>query len=82
MTELYDLYEKLGEIESLMYSLLAPNDDIDWDKVRISAAISAMNGLLASDRNKLLYWDRDWCVEQSVKHADALINELRKKNNG
>lgn len=78
--ELYEIYEKLGEIESLMYSL-QPNDDIDWDKVRVSAAISAMNGLLASDRNKLLNWDRDWCVEQSVKYADALIEELKKKNN-
>lgn len=81
MTELYDLYEKLSEIESLIYSL-QPNDDIDWDKVRISAAISAMNGLLASDRNKLPYWGRNWCVEQSVEYADALINELKKKNNG
>lgn len=78
MTELYDLYEKLGEIESLIYGL-QPNDDIDWDKVRISAAISAMNGLLASERNKLLYWSRDWCIEQSVKYADALINELKKE---
>lgn len=78
MTELYDLYEKLSEIESLMYSLQS-NDDIDWDKVRVSAAISAMNGLLASDRNKLLYWNRDWCAEQSVNYADALINELKKE---
>lgn len=76
--ELYEIYEKLGEIESLMYSL-QPNDDIDWDKVRVSAAISAMNGLLASDRNKQLNWDRDWCVEQSVKYADALIEELKKE---
>ena len=78
MTELYDLYEKLGEIESLMYRL-QPNDDIDWDKARISAAISAMNGLLASERNKLLNWSRDWCIEQSVKYANALINELKKE---
>lgn len=78
MTELYDLYEKLGEIESLIYSF-QPNDDIDWDKVRISAAISAMNGLLASERNKLLNWDMDWCVENSVKYADKLINELKKE---
>lgn len=81
MTELYDLYEKLGEIESLIYGL-QPNDDIDWDKVRISAAISAMNGLLALDRHKMIGYDRNWCVEQSVEYADALINELRKKNNG
>jgi hypothetical protein len=81
MTELYDLYEKLGEIESLMYSL-QPNDDIDWDKVRISAAISAMNGMLASGRYNRLNWDMDWCVEHSVKYADKLINELKKKNNG
>lgn len=77
MTELYDLYEKLGEIESLMYSL-QPNDDLDWDKVRVSAAISAMNGLLASERNKLLNWDMDWCVEQSIKYADALISKLKR----
>lgn len=79
MTELYDLYEKLGEIESLIYSL-QPNDDIDWDKVRISAAISAMNGLLASERCK--YWDNNLYIEQSVSYADKLINELKKKNNG
>jgi hypothetical protein len=79
--ELGDIYEKLDEMHSLMYAL-QPETDLDWEKVRISAAISAMNGLLASERNKLLHWSRDWCVEQSVKYADKLINELRKKNNG
>lgn len=76
--ELGDIYEKLDEMHSLMYTL-QPDIDLDWEKVRISAAISAMNGLLASERNKLLNWDMDWCVKQSVSYADALISKLKRE---
>ena len=53
-----------------------PNTDIDWDKVRIKAGISALQGL-ASNPNSSFAAD-DELAKWSVSCADALIAELKK----
>ena len=53
-----------------------PNTDIDWEKVRIKAAISALQGL-ASNPNSSFAAD-DELAKWSVSCADALIAELKK----
>lgn len=51
------------------------NSNIDWQQVRIQAAISAMQGILANEK-------RDGTIEDiafsSVRYTDALIEELKK----
>ena len=54
----------------------APNTDIDWEQVRIKAAISALQGL-ASNPNSSFASD-DKLAKWSVSCADALIAELKK----
>ena len=52
------------------------NTDIDWEKVRIKAAISALQGL-ASNPNSSFAAD-DELAKWSISCADALIAELKK----
>ena len=49
-------------------------DNIDWNQVRIQAAIAAMQGLITTDRYV-------WLVaEFAVKNANALIEELKREH--
>lgn len=50
---------------------------IDWERVRIKAAIAAMQGIYASP---LLVIPMDDIAKISVEQADALIKELKKRN--
>lgn len=51
------------------------NSNIDWQQVRIQAAIAVMQGILAKEK-------RDGTIEDiafaSVRYTDALIEELKK----
>lgn len=47
---------------------------IDWEQARIDAAISAMQGVLEAAP--------DVVARQSVKLADALVEELKKSDTG
>ncbi len=52
---------------------------IDWEQVRIEAAISAMQGVLESGKlGEILEAAPDVVARQSVKLADALVEELKK----
>jgi hypothetical protein len=52
---------------------------IDWEQVRIEAAISAMQGVLESGKlGEILEAAPDVVARQSVKLADALVKELKK----
>ena len=61
---------------------------IDWEQVRIDAAMTAMNGILTNDELQSLAFDgrRDknnreipvYVSEMAVSFADALIAELKK----
>lgn len=52
---------------------------IDWEQVRIEAAISAMQGVLESGKlGMVLEAAPDVVARQSVKLADALVDELKK----
>ena len=51
---------------------------IDWEKVRVDAAISAMQGVLESGKlGELLEVAPDVVAKQAVRLADALIKELK-----
>lgn len=53
---------------------------IDWEQVRINAAISAIQGVMESGKlGMVLELDPDILAKQAVRVADALVNEL--KNN-
>ena len=55
------------------------NEMIDWEQVRIEAAISAMQGVLESGKlGEILEAAPDVVARQSVKLADALVKELKK----
>ena len=52
---------------------------IDWEQIRINAAISAMQGVLESGKlGMVLEVAPDVVARQSVKLADALVEELKK----
>lgn len=52
---------------------------IDWEQIRINAAISAMQGVLESGKlGMILEVAPDVVARQSVKLADALVDELKK----
>lgn len=51
---------------------------IDWEQVRIDAAISAMQGVLESGKlGMVLEVVPEVVAKQSVKLADALVEELK-----
>ena len=51
---------------------------IDWEQVRIDAAISAMQGVLESGKlGMVLEASPDTVAKQAVRLADALIEELK-----
>lgn len=57
---------------------------IDWEQVRIDAAISAMQGVLESGKlGMVLEASPDTVAKQAVRLADALIEKLNenKKTN-
>lgn len=52
---------------------------IDWEQIRINAAISAMQGVLESGKlGMVLEAAPDTVARQSVRLADALVEELKK----
>ena len=52
---------------------------VDWEQVRIDAAISAMQGVLESGKlGMVLEAAPEVVAKQAVRLADALIEELRK----
>ena len=54
---------------------------IDWEQVRIDAAISAMQGVLESGKlGMVLEAAPDVVARQAVRLADALIKELKGEN--
>jgi len=51
---------------------------IDWEQVRIDAAISAMQGVLESGKlGMVLEASPDTVARQAVRMADALVEELK-----
>ena len=56
---------------------------IDWEQIRINAAISAMQGVLESGKlGMVLEAAPDTVARQSVRLADALVEELKKSAKG
>ena len=52
--------------------------DIDWEEVRIKAAISALQGFASNSHGKCVDADTGTLAIWSVGAADALIAELKK----
>ena len=56
---------------------------IDWEQVRIEAAISAMQGVLESGKlGMVLEASPDTVAKQAVRMADALIEKLKEEKYG
>jgi hypothetical protein len=52
---------------------------IDWEQVRVEAAISAMQGVLESGKlGMVLEASPDMVAKQAVRMANALVEELKK----
>ena len=51
-------------------------DTTNWDAIRNWAAMFAMNGLIACDKE--LDWDEKQIASMAVSQADELIKELKK----
>lgn len=51
--------------------------DIDWEQVRIKAAISALHGFASNSHAKCVDADTDSLARWSVGAADTLIAELK-----
>ena len=52
---------------------------IDWEQVRVDAAVSAMQGVLESGKlGEILESAPEIVARQAVRMADALIEELKK----
>ncbi len=73
--ELDKEYKEISE----KYPLSKQSDNIDWEMIRINAAISAMQGMLAG---KAYLNDSVIIASMSVNIADKLVNKLKKENNG
>lgn len=54
------------------------NTDIDLEKVRINAAISALRGFTSNSHEKCVDADTETLARWSICAADALIAELKK----
>lgn len=67
------IYYSQSELEFLQTN---GEDTIDWNQVRIQAAIAAMQGQLS---NVSLYNEPEQLAEYSLKCADALVAELKEK---
>ena len=52
-------------------------DITNWDAIRNWAAMLAMNGLIACDKE--MEWDEKQIASMAVAQADELINELKKQ---
>ena len=53
--------------------LLQGGQEMNWEKVRVNAAIAAMQTLVGLFNA----YDHNSAARMSVKYADALVNELR-----
>lgn len=68
-----DFSKYLGFIEGAKWA--DENRPVDWQQVRIQAAIAAMQGILANQSSVVV---RDEVViRESVSLADALVKELK-----
>ena len=53
---------------------------VDWEQVRVDAAISAMQGVLESGKlGEILEVAPDMVAKQAVRMADALIEKLKEE---
>lgn len=65
------------------YLTITDCSNIDWEQVRIQAAIATMQkfaGRHYLSRDSYHEYSADDAAKMSVKYADALITELKKKN--
>lgn len=68
--------KEFNEIRKVRQSLGWDKNDIDWEQVRIQAAIAAMQGMYSNKEFDSLSFER--VAQKAVKQADALIEELKK----
>lgn len=84
--ELYEIYEKLEQLESAIYS----SNEVDYEQVRAQAAIAILQGKMGDLNAMRKLWimsneDVDSfhknLVKNSVQLADVLVKELIETTN-
>ena len=84
--ELYEIYEKLEQLESAIYS----SNEVNYEQVRAQAAIAILQSQLCNfDAIRQLRVKSNWDVDTLNKHlakvsvrlADTLVRELIKTSN-
>lgn len=58
---------------------IVEGDNIDWEQIRIQAAIAAIQGFASNPHNKCVDASTETLAQWSVGSADALIAELKKE---
>lgn len=67
----------LGDVTKLE-DVTSTDSERDWEKVRIDAAISALQGVMESGKlGMVLELDPKIIAVQAVRVADALVDELK-----
>lgn len=69
--ELDKEYKEISE----KYPLSNPSDNVDWNMVRINAAISAMQGMLSAARMS----DGNAIISTAIDIADKLVDKLKER---
>lgn len=67
-----NFYWEFEDVEEVL------NTEIDWEQVRIKAAISALQGFASNSNERCADTDTGTLARWSVGAADALIAELKK----
>lgn len=59
-------------------------NNVDWEQIRIDAAINIMNAILSSSLMTfvLQFIFKKQIADLAVKYADELVEELKKKHDG
>ena len=57
---------------------MSTHDAMDWDKITVDAAISAMQGIIEAKGGIVFEIDANAAADLSVRLADALVRKLQK----
>lgn len=68
---------ELSETEQIVSQIATNNDTVDWQQVRIQAAIAAMHAKMGIYGGHAYAYVNN-IAEDAVKQADALVEELKK----
>lgn len=71
--------KEFNEIRKVRQSLGWDKNDIDWEQVRIQAAIAAMQGVLSNPAFCNISTNKDFPTTVAIYSADKLVEKLKKE---